>query len=84
MRLPLTPASVTLLTREGPYADAIEYGQTKVGDGVLDVSIVGGFVFSDTPKNGVAIVVNGEAGRRRARASRSTSPRASGTTASAS
>jgi microcystin degradation protein MlrC len=62
VRLPLTPASVTLLTREGPYADAIAYGQTKVGDGVLDVSIVGGFVFSDTPKNGVAIVVNGGAG----------------------
>ncbi|MGH8723447.1 MAG: M81 family metallopeptidase [Burkholderiales bacterium] len=62
IRLPLTPASVTLLTREGPYADAIAYGQTKVGDGVLDVSIVGGFVFSDTPKNGVAIVVNGTSG----------------------
>src|SRR5688572_19734429 len=62
VRLPLTPASVNLLTREGPYADAISYGQTKVGNGVLDVSIVGGFVFSDTPKNGVAIVVNGEAG----------------------
>jgi microcystin degradation protein MlrC len=61
-RLPLTPASVTLLTREGPYADAISYGQTRVGNGVLDVSIVGGFVFSDTPKNGVAIVVNGEQG----------------------
>jgi microcystin degradation protein MlrC len=60
VRLPLTPASVTLLTREGPYADAIAYGQTKVGSGVLDVSIVGGFVFSDTPKNGVAVVVNGE------------------------
>jgi microcystin degradation protein MlrC len=62
IRLPLTPASVTLLTREGPYADAIKYGQTKVGNGVLDVSIVGGFVFGDTPKNGVAIVVNGEKG----------------------
>ena len=62
LRLPLTPASVTLLTREGPYADAIRYGQTKVGNGVLDVSIVGGFVFSDTRKNGVAIVVNGRKG----------------------
>ena len=62
VRLPLTPASVTLLTREGPYADAIAYGQTKVGNGVLDVSIVGGFVFGDTPKNGVAVVVNGERG----------------------
>ena len=62
LRLPLTPASVTLLTREGPYADAIGYGQTKVGNGVLDVSIVGGFVFSDTPKNGVAVIVNGRRG----------------------
>ncbi|MGH8707105.1 MAG: M81 family metallopeptidase [Burkholderiales bacterium] len=62
IRLPLTPASVTLLTREGPYADAIAYGQTRVGGGVLDVSIVGGFVFSDTPKNGVAVVVNGTQG----------------------
>jgi microcystin degradation protein MlrC len=62
VRLPLTPASVTLLTREGPYADAIAYGRTKIGNGVLDVSIVGGFVFSDTPKNGVAVVVNGERG----------------------
>lgn len=62
VRLPLTPASVTLLTSEGPYADAIRYGQSKVGNGVLDVSIVGGFVFSDSPKNGVAIVVNGESG----------------------
>lgn len=62
IRLPLTPASVTLLTREGPYADAIAYGQTRVGGGVLDVSIIGGFVFSDTPKNGVAVVVNGTDG----------------------
>ncbi len=62
VRLPLTPASVTLLTREGPYADAIAYGQTMVGGDVLDVSIVGGFVFSDTPKNGVAVVVNGADG----------------------
>ena len=62
VRLPLTPASVTLLTREGPYADAINYGQTRVGGGILDVSIVGGFVFSDTPKNGVAVVINGERG----------------------
>jgi len=62
VRLPLTPASVTLLTREGPYADAIRYGQSKLGDGVFDVSIVGGFVLSDSPKIGVAIVVNGESG----------------------
>jgi microcystin degradation protein MlrC len=62
VRLPLVPPSVTLLTREGPYADAIRYGQTRLGGGVLNVSVVGGFAFSDTPKNGVAVVVNGEAG----------------------
>jgi microcystin degradation protein MlrC len=59
VRLPLAPAPVTLLTAEGPYADAIAYGQTRVGGGILNVSVVGGFVFSDTPKNGVAVVVNG-------------------------
>ncbi len=62
VRLPLVPPSITLLTREGPYADAIAYGQRKVGAGVLNISVVGGFAFSDTPKNGVAVVVNGEAG----------------------
>lgn len=62
VRLPMTPASVTLLTREGPYADAIARGQETLGAGVLNVSVVGGFVFSDTPKNGLAVVVNGEAG----------------------
>ncbi|MDA0225778.1 MAG: M81 family metallopeptidase, partial [Proteobacteria bacterium] len=60
VRLPMTPASVTLLTREGPYADAIARGQEKLGRGILNVSVVGGFVFSDTPKNGLCVVVNGE------------------------
>lgn len=60
VRLPLTPASVTLLTHEGPYADLIVYGQRRAaeyGGGILNVSIFGGFVFSDSDKNGVAIVV---------------------------
>ncbi|MGI9334879.1 MAG: M81 family metallopeptidase, partial [Gammaproteobacteria bacterium] len=62
IRLPLTPASVTLLTREGPYADMIDYGQRRkreMGGAILNVSILGGFVFSDTPENGVAIIVTG-------------------------
>jgi len=60
VRLPLTPASVTLLTREGPYADVISFGQRRqreLGGAVMNVSVFGGFVFSDTPKNGIAIVV---------------------------
>lgn len=60
IRLPLTPASVNLLTYEGPYADIISYGQRRQAEhsgGILNVSIFGGFVFSDTAKNGLAIIV---------------------------
>lgn len=60
IRLPVTPPSVTLLTAAGPYADMIAYGQRRaqeLGGAILNVTILGGFVYSDTPKNGVAIVV---------------------------
>ena len=62
IRLPLTPASVVLLSRAGPYADLIDFGQRRkreLGGTIFNVSIFGGFVFGDTPKNGVAIVVTG-------------------------
>jgi microcystin degradation protein MlrC len=62
IRLPLTPASVNLLTHEGPYADLIDYGQRRHAEhasAILNVSIFGGFVFSDSAKNGLAIVVTG-------------------------
>jgi microcystin degradation protein MlrC len=62
IRLPLTPASVVLLSREGPYADLIDFGQRRkreLGGAIFNVSVFGGFVFGDTPKNGVAIVVTG-------------------------
>ncbi len=61
IRLPLTPPTVTLLTREGPYADMIDLGQRRAreyGGAILNVSVFGGFVFSDTPYNGVAVVVS--------------------------
>lgn len=60
VRLPMTPASVTLLTRAGPYADVIDFGrrrQRELGGEIINVSVFGGFVFSDTRKNGIAIVV---------------------------
>jgi microcystin degradation protein MlrC len=57
IRLPLTPPSVTLLTAEGPYADLIRMGQEYVGGAVANVSIAGGFVFSDLPKCGLTITV---------------------------
>ena len=62
IRLPLTPASVVLLSREGPYADLINFGQRRkreLAGAIFNVSVFGGFVFGDTPKNGVAIVVTG-------------------------
>jgi microcystin degradation protein MlrC len=70
IRLPLTPASVTLLTHEGPYAELIDWGQRRQAEhsgGILNVSIFGGFVFSDSSKNGVAIVVTARHDRAAAR-----------------
>jgi microcystin degradation protein MlrC len=60
VRLPLTPTSVNLLTNAGPYGELIDYGQKRQAEhsgAILNVSIFGGFVFSDTPKNGIATVV---------------------------
>ncbi|MGB8815454.1 MAG: MlrC C-terminal domain-containing protein, partial [Paracoccaceae bacterium] len=48
---------VTLLTEAGPYADIMNYGQSLVGGDIANVSILGGFAYSDTPKNGMAIIV---------------------------
>ena len=71
IRLPLTPASVNLLTASGPYGEMIDLGMRRraemAGD-ILNVSIFGGFVFSDSSKNGVAIVVTARRDRRRAEA----------------
>lgn len=62
IRLPITAPTVTLLTAEGPYSDMIAYGQRRqqeLGGAILNVTILGGFVYADTPKNGMAIVVTG-------------------------
>jgi microcystin degradation protein MlrC len=71
VRLPLTPASVNLLTDAGPYGELIDYGQKRQAEhsgAILNVSIFGGFVFSDTPKNGVATVVTARRDRGLAQA----------------
>ena len=60
VRLPMTPASVNLLTASGPYGAMIDLGQRRQAElagAILNVSIFGGFVFSDTPDNGVAVCV---------------------------
>ena len=62
IRMPIVPPSVTLLTREGPYADLIDFGQRRkreLAGEILNVSILGNFAFSDTPFNGIGIVVTG-------------------------
>ena len=66
VKLPLTPPSITLLTAQGPYADVIRHGQTRVGGDIMNVSVMAGFVFSDCPKNGYTAVVTARNGNRRA------------------
>src|ERR1700757_1575876 len=51
IKLPIVPPTVTMLTAAGPYADMIDFGQTKIGPGtnaeIMNVSVMGGFDFSD-------------------------------------
>jgi microcystin degradation protein MlrC len=63
VRLPLVAPSVTQLTAEGyPYGDLIRLGQTRVdagaATGVMNVTILSGFAFGDTPKNGMTIITH--------------------------
>ena len=58
MKLPLVAPSVTLLTDDGhPYGDVIREGQRYIGHDIINVTILAGFAFSDTPKNGMSFLV---------------------------
>jgi microcystin degradation protein MlrC len=57
IRLPLVAPTVTLLTAAGPYADVMNYAVSRIGGDVMTVSVVAGFAFADTTKNGMAILV---------------------------
>ena len=59
IRMPLVAPSVTLLTAKGPYADLINYGQATKTNAIANVSVVAGFVYGDTPMNGIAVIVTG-------------------------
>ena len=62
VKVPLTPPTATLLTRAGPYADIIDFGQRRkreLGGKILNVSISAGFVYADTDTTGMAIWVTG-------------------------
>lgn len=68
VRLPLTPASVTLLTAQGPYADLMNDAEKRMAADprLANLSVVGGFVFGDTPKNGLSVVATSRDGEAHA------------------
>lgn len=57
IKVPIAAPTVTLLTAEGPYADLINLGQTKLNADILNVSITAGFIYSDSPKCGMSVIV---------------------------
>ncbi len=66
IRLPIVPPTVTMLTGkdalERPYGELIDLGQQCMREApfagrVLNVSVMGGFAFADTPFNGLTVVV---------------------------
>jgi microcystin degradation protein MlrC len=66
IRLPIVPPTVTMLTGQDaphrPYGALIDLGQRRVREPpyagrVLNVSVMGGFAYADTPFNGLTAVV---------------------------
>jgi microcystin degradation protein MlrC len=66
VRLPIVPPTVTMLTEPGapnrPYGELIDLGQELMrtppwAGKVLNVSVMGGFAYGDTPYNGLTTVV---------------------------
>jgi microcystin degradation protein MlrC len=71
LRLPIVPPTVTLLTAAGPYAEMIELGQRRqeqMGPAIMNVSVMGGFAYADTAKNGLSVIVTARGARREAAA----------------
>jgi microcystin degradation protein MlrC len=68
LRLPIVPPTVTLLTAAGPYAEMIELGQRKMSPLIMNVSVMGGFAYADTAKNGLSIIVTARGDRAAAAA----------------
>jgi microcystin degradation protein MlrC len=66
VRLPIVPPTVSMLTgkdaHERPYGEMIDLGQQRMHESpyagrVLNVSVMGGFAYADTPFNGLTVVV---------------------------
>jgi microcystin degradation protein MlrC len=57
VKLPFVPPSVTQNTAFGPYRELIAWGQSRLDEDVIDVSILSGFTLGDTPRNGMSVIV---------------------------
>ena len=66
VRLPIVPPTVTMLTGSDapnrPYGELIDLGQRRMREApyagrVVNVSVMGGFAYADTPFNGLTAVV---------------------------
>ena len=57
VRVPMISPAVSLLTSSGPYADLIDYGQSRIGPDIVNVSILAGFAPADASTNGMSVVV---------------------------
>ena len=57
VKLPFIPPSVTQNTQSGPYADIINYGQSRLDSRVMNVSVASGFSLGDSIKNGMSVIV---------------------------
>ncbi len=59
VKLPIVPPNVSLFTDHGPFGELVTMGQQGLTAEICNISILGGFAFSDTSKNGLAIIVTG-------------------------
>ncbi|MCU0984412.1 MAG: M81 family metallopeptidase [Acetobacteraceae bacterium] len=71
IRLPIVPPTVTMLTSadasDRPYGEMIDLGQRRAAETdcagrIMNVSVMGGFAYADTAKNGLAVVVTAREG----------------------
>lgn len=66
VRLPLVGPTVTLLTASGPFADLMQHAESMLGGTIVSISLFPGFAYSDTAKNGMAIMATSVNGMARA------------------
>jgi len=71
IRLPIVPPTVSMLTgtdaTNRPYGEMIDLGQRRAAESdcagrIMNVSVMGGFAYADTAKNGLSVVVTAREG----------------------